>query len=42
MKHPFAENKRNLSSFSEGVWGNRSLDPKERFPQRKINLEELA
>ena len=26
-----------LSSFSEGVWGNRSLDAKERFPQKYMN-----
>ncbi len=26
------------TSFSEGVWGNRSLDSKERFPQKHLNL----
>ena len=26
-----------LTFFSEGVWGNRSLDAKERFPQKYLN-----
>ncbi len=29
-----------LTSFSEGVWGNHSLDAKERFPQKYLNRKE--